>query len=119
MLNLISFLGLGGLCVVAWLGSEDRRQVPWKIILWGLGLQLVLGFFIFRFPITREVVVWLSTLLNGLIDASEAGAKFLFGPILVPDLTQPVGPQGAGRWIARALTPPFVPVAGDRLGENN
>ncbi len=105
--------------MVAWLGSEDRRQVPWKIILWGIGLQLVLGLFIFRFPITREVVVWLSTLLNGLIDASEAGAKFLFGPILVPDLGQQVGPQGAGRWIARALTPPFVPVAGDRLGESN
>lgn len=119
MLNLLSLVGLGGLCVVAWLGSEDRRQVPWKIIIWGIGLQLVLGLFIFRFPVTRDAVVWLSSLLNGLIDASEAGAKFLFGPILVPDLGAPVGPAGAGRWIARALTPPFTPVPGDRLSTDN
>jgi CNT family concentrative nucleoside transporter len=119
MLNLLSLVGLGGLCGVAWLGSEDRRRVPWKVIFWGIGLQLVLGLFIFRFPITRELVVWLSNLLNGLIDASEAGAKFLFGPILVPELGAPVGPPGAGRWIARSLTPPFVPVPGERLGTDN
>ena len=29
------------------------------------------------------------------------------------------GPAGAGRWLARALTPPFVPVAGDRIGADN
>jgi CNT family concentrative nucleoside transporter len=117
MLNLLSLAGLGGLCVVAWLGSEDRRRVPWKIIFFGIGLQLVLGLLIFRFPITRDAVVWLSSLLNGLIDASEAGAKFLFGPILVPDVPPAqVGPAGAGRWLARALTPPFHPSAGGTIG---
>jgi CNT family concentrative nucleoside transporter len=120
MLNLLSLAGLGGLCVVAWLGSEDRRRVPWKIIFFGIGLQLVLGLLIFRFPITRDAVVWLSSLLNGLIDASEAGAKFLFGPILVPDVPPAqVGPAGAGRWLARALTPPFTPVPGERLAADN
>ena len=119
MLNLLSLAGIAGLCFVAWLGSEDRRRVPWRLILWGVGIQLVLGLLIFRFPLTREMVVGLSGLLNALIDASEAGSRFLFGPILVPDLTASVGPQGAGRWLARALTPPFTPVPGDRLGADN
>lgn len=119
MLNLLSLLGMVGLCLVAWLGSEDRRRVPWKLIFFGVGIQLLLGLFIFRFPLTREIVVWLSGILNALIDASEAGSRFLFGSILVPDLGASVGPQGAGRWIARALTPPFTPVPGDRLGANN
>ena len=119
MLNLLSLLGIAGLCFVAWLGSEDRRRVPWKLIAWGVGMQLVLGIFIFRFPFTRDIVVWLSGLLNALIDASEEGSRFLFGPILVPDLTASTGPQGAGRWIARALTPPFTAVPGDRLGADN
>ncbi|TVP67827.1 MAG: nucleoside:proton symporter [Leptolyngbya sp. LCM1.Bin17] len=118
-LRLISLLGIVGLCFVAWLGSEDRRQVPWKMILWGIGLQLVLGLLIFLLPLSRDLVVWLSGILNGLIDASDAGARFLFGPILVPDLSQPVGPSGAGRWVARALTPPFTTVPGDRLGADN
>jgi CNT family concentrative nucleoside transporter len=119
MLNVLSLVGLVGLCFVAWLGSEDRRQVPWKLIVWGIGIQLVLGLLIFRLPLTREIVVWLSNLLNALIDASEAGSRFLFGPILVPDLGAAVGPQGAGRWLARALTPPFTLVPGDRLGADN
>jgi CNT family concentrative nucleoside transporter len=118
-LRLISLLGLGGLCLIAWLGSEDRRRVPWKVIGWGIGIQLLVGLLVFLLPFTREFVVWLSSLLNALIDASDAGARFLFGPIFVPVLNQPVGPAGAGRWIARALTPPFTAVPGDRLGADN
>ena len=118
-LRLISLLGMVGLCAIAWLGSENRRQVPWKVIQWGLGIQLVVGLLIFWLPVTREAVVWLSAGLNVLIDASDAGARFLFGPIFVPDLSQPVGPTGAGRWIARTLTPAFTAVPGDRLGADN
>ena len=121
MLNLLSLVGIVGLCGIAWLGSEDRRQVPWKLIFWGIGIQLVLGLFIFRFPFTREIVVWLSGLLNALIDASDEGSRFLFGSILVPDFGDfgTVGPQGAARWLSRALTPPFTAVPGDRLTEDN
>ncbi len=118
-LRLISLLGIFGLCFIAWLGSEDRRQVPWWLILWGIGIQLGVGMLIFLVPFTRELVVWLSSLLNALIDASDAGARFLFGPIFVPNFNQPVGPAGAGRWVARALTPAFTAVPGDRLGADN
>ncbi|MBE9110452.1 nucleoside:proton symporter [Nodosilinea sp. LEGE 07298] len=118
-LRLISLLGIFGLCFIAWLGSEDRRQVPWRLIQWGIGIQLLVGVLIFLLPFTREVVVWLSSILNALIDASDAGARFLFGPIFVPDFNQSVGPAGAGRWIARALTPPFTAIPGDRLGADN
>ena len=55
-------------------------------------------------------MVWVSGILNALIDASEEGARFLFGPILVARYWESrVGPDGAGRWIARALTPPVLP----------
>ncbi|MEL6764115.1 MAG: Na+ dependent nucleoside transporter N-terminal domain-containing protein, partial [Cyanobacteria bacterium J06607_6] len=43
MLNLLSLVGIAGLCFVAWLGSEDRQRVPWKLMAWGIGTQLVLG----------------------------------------------------------------------------
>lgn len=117
-LRLISLLGMAVLCGIAWLGSENRKSVPWKVIQWGILLQLVLGLLIFLLPFTREVVVLLSNVLNGLIAAADAGARFLFGPVLVPP-GDPVGPSGAGRWIARALTPAFRPVPGDRLGAAN
>ena len=119
MLNLLSFLGIFGLCGIAWLFSEDRGRIPWKVILWGIGLQLVIGLLIFRVPITREFVQIVNTVLNAVIDASEAGARFLFGPLFVPNPISPGEPIGAGRWIARAITPPFVPAPGERLGLNN
>ena len=119
MLNLLSFLGIFGLCAIAWLFSEDRGRVPWKVIFWGIGLQLVIGLFVFRVPGTRDLVLVLNNMLNAVIDASEAGSRFLFGPLFVPNPASPSGPIGAGRWIARALTPPFVPAPGDRLGASN
>lgn len=119
MLNVLSLIGMAGLCFVAWLGSEDRRRVPWKLIMWGIGIQLILGLLIFRAPLTRDFVTALSDFLNALIDASDAGARFLFGPIFVPDPAASPGPEGAGRWLARALTPSFTPIPGDRLGASN
>ncbi len=119
MLNLLSFAGLIGLCFIAWLGSEDRRLIPWKVIFWGIGLQLVIGLLVFQVPITRDSVVILNNGLNAIIDASEAGARFLFGDFFVPNPANVPGPVLAGRWIARAITPAYVPVAGDRLGVEN
>lgn len=116
-LNIISFLGIFALCFVAWLGSEDRRALPIKTIAWGIGLQLVIGLLVFQLPITRELIVGLGNLFNALIDAADAGARFLFGDLIVPKM-ETVGPGAAGRWIARALQPPYVAVPGDRLGNN-
>lgn len=119
MLNLLSFLGIFGLCFVAWLGSENRRVIPWKVVFWGIAIQLVIGLFVFALPGARTLILYVNDLVNAIIDASDAGGRFLFGTIFVPDPTKTVGPAGAGRWIARALTPPFAAVPGDRLGANN
>ncbi|BAS58470.1 MULTISPECIES: NupC/NupG family nucleoside CNT transporter [Leptolyngbya] len=117
-LNLVSFAGIFILCGIAWIGSENRRVIPWKVILWGIALQLILGLLVFSFPVTRAVVTVISNSVNAILDATEAGARFLFGSLLVPDVSTP-GPILAGRWIARAITPAYVPVAGDRLSPDN
>ncbi|NEP45019.1 MAG: nucleoside:proton symporter, partial [Okeania sp. SIO2H7] len=81
LLNLISLLGIIGLCFIAWLGSENRRVIPWNVIIWGIGLQLAIGLFVFVLP-TRELIAGLNTVLNALLDAADAGAQFLFGNVL-------------------------------------
>lgn len=120
ILNLISLFGIVGLCFIAWLGSEDRRIIPWNVILWGIGLQILIGAIVFGFG--SDLVEGLSTLLNAVLDASEAGARFLFGganSILVADPSFSAGPGPAGRWIARAVGTPYVAVPGDRIGPDN
>ena len=121
ILNLISLLGIGALCAIAWLGSEDRSRIPWRVILFGLGLQVAVGLLVFVLP-TRDAIAELNNLLNAVLDASEAGARFLFGggsSPFVPDPARSPGPGPAGRWIARAIGLPFVAVPGDRIGPDN
>ncbi len=118
-LNVVSFVGIFILCGVAWLGSESRKTMPWKVILWGIALQLALGLLVFRVPVTREILRILSTNINAILDATEAGARFVFGDLLVPNPAFAPGPVGAGRWLSRALTPAYIPVSGDRLTPEN
>lgn len=86
MYNIISFFGIFGLCLVAWLFSENKRKefIPWRVIFWGIGLQLVLGALIFIFPPTRIALEWFTSLLDGVFTAADAGARFVFGPNIVP-----------------------------------
>ena len=112
-LNFVSFFGIFGLCFVAWIFSEDRRVIPWRVILWGIGLQLVLGYFVFQQPQTREGLRWFSDLLNVLFDSADTGARFVFGRLLVPPTGQepyslmPLRPDGtcaAGQVLLDDLT---------------
>ena len=60
------FTGILGMAVIlglAWLFSTDRRAIKLKTIGWGLGLQLVLGFFVLRSETGRfssggEITSW-------------------------------------------------------------
>jgi hypothetical protein len=63
-LRFISPLGLAGLSFIAWLGSEDRQRVPWKIIQWGIGVPLRVGLVIRQ----RILITILIVLCQGRID---------------------------------------------------
>ena len=120
ILNVISFFGIFGLCAIAWLGSENRRIIPWNVLVFGIGLQLLIGLFVF--VVGSGAVEFINNLLNPILDASLAGARFLFGggpSILVPDLSRAVGPGPAGRWLARAIGDSYVGIPGDRLSADN
>lgn len=89
MYNVISFLGIFGLCAIAWLFSEHRRTIPWRVIISGVALQLILGAFVFRVPITRDLLQGFSSLLDGVFLAADTGANFVFGSNIVPLPTRP------------------------------
>jgi concentrative nucleoside transporter, CNT family len=86
ILNFISFVGIFGLCAIAWIFSENRhpKYFPWRVVLMGIGLQLVLGALVFAVPGTRDVLQTFSNLLNVVFDAADAGARFVFGRNIIP-----------------------------------
>ncbi len=86
-LNGLSFLGIFGLCFIAWLFSENRRMrvQPWRTVFTGIALQLILGAAVFLFPPTRLGLQGFSDLLNIVFEAADSGARFVFGNNIVPE----------------------------------
>ena len=78
------FTGILGMAVIlglAWLFSTDRRAIKLKTIGWGLGLQLVLGFFVLRSETGRYVFQVAGDGAKKLLSFSYAGSEFIFGEL--------------------------------------
>lgn len=74
-------LGLAILLGLAWLISENRRQIPWRLVAGGVLLQLLLAVLVLRVPGFRDAFQWFAGLVIRLLDHGSAGARFLFGPL--------------------------------------
>jgi CNT family concentrative nucleoside transporter len=77
----VSAVGFMIFAGIAWLLSNNRRKVAWKTVLWGIGLQLVIGLVIFRLPGSHQILLWLNNAVLVLLNASKSGSVFLFGPL--------------------------------------
>ncbi|WP_302885429.1 NupC/NupG family nucleoside CNT transporter [Kovacikia minuta] len=85
---------------------------PGGLLLAESGLQLILGFFVFQFETTRELLRIFSGLLDSIFTAADAGARFVFGPNLVPIPGQDplvVRPLPAGATVCPPPQVPFIP----------
>ncbi len=82
--NLISFCGIFLLAGFAWLLSTDRRRVNWRLLGWGVGIQLVFAAFIFLFPAGTSLFLVANDAIVKVLDAATAGSHFLFGRLAIP-----------------------------------
>jgi len=82
-------LGLALLVLFAWLLSTSRRRFPWRVLAWGLGLQIVPGLLFLRWEAGRLALADFSRGVKSFLDLSAAGTRFVFGP-----LGDPAGPHG-------------------------
>jgi len=95
--NLISFLGLFVLMALAWALSAQRRNVNWRVIGWGVALQLVIALFIFVAPAGARVFLAVNDAVVRIIESAGAGARFVFGRLaLGPGQTGDGGEESLG-----------------------
>jgi CNT family concentrative nucleoside transporter len=107
--NLISFLGLFVLAGAAWLVSSDRKVVNWRVVGWGLGLQLLVAFFIFVVPAGAKVFLWVNNAVSTLLGTATAGTKFVFGRLaLPPGATNEAGETSLGYFLAFQGLPTII-----------
>lgn len=77
------FTGLVGLAAIlglCWLLSKNRKSIRPSLLLWGLGLQFSFAFLVLKTPFGR-VFEAATVAVNALLEYSEEGAKFVFGPL--------------------------------------
>lgn len=72
-------LGVVALLALAWAMSEDRRRFPWRIVVAGLALALVLAAALLKLPAFKAVFTLLNDVLGALERATQAGTSFVFG----------------------------------------
>ncbi len=82
--NLVSFGGIFALIGIAWLVSANRRKLNWRVIVWGVVLQLAFAMFIFVVPAGATVFLSVNELVVSILEAASEGARFVFGPLAAP-----------------------------------
>ncbi|WPD21194.1 MAG: nucleoside transporter C-terminal domain-containing protein [Candidatus Electrothrix scaldis] len=75
------FGGVTGICLLAWLFSEKKRQVSLKQVGGGLLIQLLLAVFLLKLPFSKELFLILNKGVLLLQEATKAGTSFTFGYI--------------------------------------
>ena len=82
---MIGLLGIIVLLTIAIAMSNNRKGINFRIIGWGLGLQLIFALFILKTPIGKPLFGFLDKAISKLISFSDAGGDFLFTSF-VPDV---------------------------------
>jgi CNT family concentrative nucleoside transporter len=76
--------GLIGIALIIGVGvlfSHKRRSIRWRIVAWGLGLQVVFAVFVLRVPAGQHLFKSLGQFVTTVLSYSYAGSEFVFGEI--------------------------------------
>ena len=80
-LKFISLLGWFTMLAVAWAISYNRKNFPWRTVIWGIGLQFSLALLILHTQTGKDFFVIAGKVVQKLIQFSTDGTQFVFGPL--------------------------------------
>jgi CNT family concentrative nucleoside transporter len=98
--RLRSLLGLVALTLLAWSLSVDRSRVPWRVVGWGLGLQILFALSILKTPVGVGIFDAVSTVVVALLGFTLNGAQFIFGDLVFDNVPVGTGQPGPGPFSA-------------------
>src|SRR5690606_3885301 len=81
MEQLISFFGLLCMLLIGFALSSDRKSIAWKTVVSGIILQILFGLIILKTGFGRAVFEQARELFTGLLNFTNEGSKFIFGPL--------------------------------------
>jgi CNT family concentrative nucleoside transporter len=83
--RLTGVLGLAAIIGIGVAFSRDRKRIRWRVIGWGLALQVAFAIFVLRVPAGQALFRRLGELVTALLHYSYAGSEFVFGELGKPN----------------------------------
>ncbi|MGB9665099.1 MAG: Na+ dependent nucleoside transporter N-terminal domain-containing protein, partial [Ignavibacteria bacterium] len=117
-MNILSILnGIFGMLVIvflAFLMSNNKRKINWRLVLSGLGIQFVFAIFILRGDDLGKLFApllwpklffnWLANFFVIILQFTTEGAKFVFGKLALG----PGNPESMGVFFAFQVLPTII-----------
>lgn len=96
-------LGLIVLLAIAFLFSKHKKRIDWKLVGFGIFLQITFGVLVTQVPFVADGFAFVSKIFVRLLSFSQAGAEFLFG-----NLANPANNNGLGFIFAFSVLPTII-----------
>jgi concentrative nucleoside transporter, CNT family len=87
--RLVSFAGVLAMIVLAFVLSENRKRVPWRLVGVGTVIQIVFALLVLKTSLGRAVFARANDAITSLLSFSTQGARFVFGNLV--DISVPAG----------------------------
>lgn len=96
MERLTGLIGIALIVLIAFLMSNNRKAINYKLVLSGLGIQTLLALFILRVPLGQKMFAALGAAVTKVLDFSNKGADFVFGILVNGKRLDEVFGMGSG-----------------------
>jgi CNT family concentrative nucleoside transporter len=83
--RLTGLLGMALIIALAYGLSHNRAAIKWRIVAWGLGLQVAFAIFVLRIPFGQSLFRHLGDAVTAVLHYSYAGSAFVFGELGKPN----------------------------------
>src|SRR5207237_10390180 len=97
-------LGILAIVAIAIALSHNRRQIRWRVVAWGLALQLLFAIFVLRIPAGQQLFRALGSFVTSILNYSYVGSQFVFGELGKPN-------SSLGVIVSCHLLPAFISVS--------
>jgi len=100
----VGLVGMATMILIAWLLSNNRWRVNWRLVGVGVVLQVVFGFLVLKTPFGRRLFEVANLAFTQLIGYTRQGAAFIFGNLI--DANVPVAPAAGASGELSPLSSP-------------
>lgn len=83
-------LGIVAILGIAFLLSNNRKAINYRLVFSGLGIQLLLALFILKTSPGQHLFASLGHKIEWLLKLADKGGEFVFGGLMRPDLLKPI-----------------------------